>query len=100
MPVPIDTISRLVSTSGEPAFSQARRPSTVGHLLQVGQPTQFDLGQLAVEVLEQVSTDADRQVVLLDEGVFERADAALPVQQRLPGAIPRRSPTRSSSRNR
>ena len=29
MPVPIDTISRLVSTSGEPAFSQTRRPSTV-----------------------------------------------------------------------
>ena len=29
MPVPIDTINRVVSTSGEPAFSQTRRPSTV-----------------------------------------------------------------------
>ena len=29
MPVPIDTINRMVSTSGEPAFSQSRLLSTV-----------------------------------------------------------------------
>ena len=29
MPVPMDTISRRVSTSGEPALSQTRRPNTV-----------------------------------------------------------------------
>ena len=29
MPVPMDTINRRVSTSGDPAFCHTRRPSTV-----------------------------------------------------------------------
>jgi hypothetical protein len=51
------------------------------HLLDVAQPAQFDSGQLAVEVLEKVSADADREVVLLHEWIFERADSALSVKQ-------------------
>ena len=58
-----------------------------GHLLQVGEPTQFDPRQLAVEVLQQMPTDAHRQVVLLDEVVIQGADAALPSSSALPGAV-------------
>ena len=58
-----------------------------GHLLQVGQPAQFDPRQLTVEILEQMPTDANRQVVLLDERVIEKADTALTVQQLLPGVF-------------
>ena len=55
-----------------------------GHLLQIRQPTQFDPRQLAVEVLQKMSADADGQVVLLDERVLELADPALSVEQPLP----------------
>jgi hypothetical protein len=40
-----------------------------------------------VEILEKVSTDSHRKVVLLDERILELADAALAVQQLLPGVV-------------
>ena len=58
-----------------------------GHLLQVAHPAVLDPVQLAVEFLEQMPTDADWQVELLDERVLERTDAALPVQQQLPRGL-------------
>jgi len=42
---------------------------------------------LAVEFLEQVPADANRQVVLLDEVILERPDSTLPVEQQLPGVF-------------
>jgi hypothetical protein len=40
-----------------------------------------------VEILEKVPADTDRQVVLLNERIIELANAALPVQQLLPGVV-------------
>lgn len=40
-----------------------------------------------LEVLEKVPADPHRQVVLLDERILEPADAALPVEQLLPGGF-------------
>jgi hypothetical protein len=48
---------------------------------------QFHSRQLTVEILEQVPTDANREVELLDEGIVELADPALSVQQLLPGVV-------------
>src|SRR5262249_41449681 len=62
------------------------RPSTDDrrHPLQVRQPTQLYPRQLTVEILEKMPSDADREVVLLDERILEFADPALPVEQPLP----------------
>src|ERR1700761_52066 len=40
-----------------------------------------------VEILEQVPTDANRQVELLNEGIVKLANPARSVQQLLPGAV-------------
>ena len=100
MPVPIDTISRLESTSGDPAFSQTRRLSTVDIFCRYRQPAQFDPRQLTVEILEEMPADADRKVVLLDERIVQLADSTLSVEQRLPGAVRVGLPGQSSSRYR
>ena len=58
-----------------------------GHLLQVAHPAVLDPRELAVEFFDEVPTDADRQVELLDERVVERADTALAFEQQLPGVL-------------
>ncbi len=60
MPVPIDTISRRGSTSGEPAFSHTRRLSTVDIFCRYDSRRSSTLRQLMVEVLEKVTADAHR----------------------------------------
>src|ERR1700733_12288959 len=83
----METINRLVSTSGEPAFAQTRRPNHRRHLLQEQEVAQFYSGQLIVKILEQMPADPNRQVELLDELILQPVDPSLPVQQLLPGVV-------------
>ena len=57
------------------------------HLLEVGVAPLLDPVQLGLEVLQQVSADADGQVVLLNERIVQETDSALPVQQFLPRVL-------------
>ena len=58
-----------------------------GHPLQIRHPAELDFVELALEILQQMPTDANRQVVLLDERILERADPGLPVEELLPGVL-------------
>ena len=57
------------------------------HLLHVRQPAQLDAVEVLVEILPQCTADANGRVELVDERLIESADAALALQQALPGVL-------------
>ena len=100
MPVPIDTISRLGSTSGEPACSHTRRPSTVDILCR------YDSRRSSTRV-SSLSKSSSRcppmrtgRSYCSTNGSSSMPNTALPVQQRSARSSPRRLPGQSSWRIR
>src|ERR1700722_10337389 len=77
--VPMDTISQLVSTSGEAAAGHGRV------LLQEQKSKQLAPRQLLVEILQQMPADAHRHRVLVDKFIVEPTNPTLAVQQPFPG---------------
>ena len=100
MPVPIDTISRLGSTSGAPAFFHTRRPITVDIFCR------YDSRRSSTRV-SSPSKSSSRcppmrtgRSYSSTNGSSEASDAALAVEQASSRCLPRRLPGQSSWQRR
>lgn len=85
--MPTETIRRRVSTSRGSGVLPGPAADHRRHPLQIGHPAELDFVELVFEVLEEMAADPDRKVVFLDEGIFQRTYAGLPVEELFPGVL-------------